>query len=113
MAWKVIPASSVDVDSPVSTTLMNWLRNNFNYLKSVLTDGASAPQGISTSTLTTSGDLIVGGAMNFNGTDINASQALNWNADTKFSSGASFDGTLSITDTNLDELNCMIHTRGY
>ncbi len=51
----------VATDAPVSTDLMTDISVNENYLKAVLTDGAAAPQSISTKNVTANGDLVVTG----------------------------------------------------
>lgn len=51
----------VATDAPVSTDLMTDMNVNVNYLKAVLTDGAAAPQNISTADITANGDLTATG----------------------------------------------------
>ena len=58
--WTEMDDTRVAVDAPVSTDLMTDLSINENYLKSAISDGASATQAISTSTVTTSGLASIG-----------------------------------------------------
>ncbi len=44
--WMIIGASEVDAKSPVSDNLNSKIKTNFDYLKSVLSDGAAAAQAI-------------------------------------------------------------------
>jgi hypothetical protein len=61
MAWVVIASGDVDAKSPISDTLMGNIKGDLDHLYSMLTDAGSAPEGISTSTLDTSGNATVGG----------------------------------------------------
>lgn len=63
MPYTAIVSTDVDAKSPITDDLMGDLAANDAYLKSTLTDGASAAQAISTSTLTTSGDATIGGTL--------------------------------------------------
>ncbi len=65
-----IPFTDIDdtrvaVDAPVSTDLMTDIVVNGNYLKAVVTDGATAPQGIVASDIEVTGDLLVDGNADF------------------------------------------------
>lgn len=57
--WIDMDDARVATDAPVSTDLMTDLTVNENYLKAVLTDGAAAPQSISTKNITANGTLTV------------------------------------------------------
>jgi hypothetical protein len=63
MPYTAIVSTDVDAKSPITDDLMGDLAANDAYLKSVLTDGASAPQAISTSSLTTSGNATINGTL--------------------------------------------------
>ena len=55
--WVDMDDARVATDAPVSTDLMTDISINENYLKAVLTDGAAAPQSISSLNITANGDL--------------------------------------------------------
>ena len=68
MAWTDIEEARTNAESPIDVALMDTrIRLNLDYLKAVLTDAGSAPQGISTTTLDTTGDVTVGGDANITG----------------------------------------------
>lgn len=74
MAWTAIPDGDRDAKSPVSDALFQKVDENLDYLKSVLTDGAAAPQDITVKGAEVTGDLVadqdvqVDGNMNVDGT---------------------------------------------
>ncbi len=55
MPWVVIAAGDVDAKSPVSDSLTGDIKNDLDYLKSTLTDGASAPQDLTVNKVTLKG----------------------------------------------------------
>ena len=57
----------VATDAPVSTDLMTDININVNYLKSAITDGASATQSISGKNITANGTLAVTGTSSLGG----------------------------------------------
>lgn len=65
--WTDIDDSRVATDAPVSTDLWSDTVVDLNYLKAVLTDGAAAPQSISTKNVTANGTLNVTGTGLFGG----------------------------------------------
>ena len=42
LIWTTIPVAMTDVDAPVSTTLMNYIKEDLDWLKGTLSDGAAA-----------------------------------------------------------------------
>lgn len=52
MAFTVIAAGDIDAKSPVQDDLMTDLKENDDWLMSAITDGASASQGLTVSTVT-------------------------------------------------------------
>lgn len=65
--WTDIEDFRVEVDAPVSTNLMTDIVVDLNYLKAVLTDGATAPQSIVTDDITAEGNVQVDGNLNVDG----------------------------------------------
>jgi hypothetical protein len=101
--YVVVPDSMVDVDAPVSTTLMNYVgKDNPEWLYSAISDGEDASQGITTSTLRTYGTATIGGDLTLNGDTIDSTAAaLKWECPTVFTKGAAFDGELTLMGINL------------
>lgn len=83
MAWSVIDSTEVDALSPISDDLMGKIDGNLDYLKSVVTDAGSSPQGISTTTLTAA-------------TLVNVGTDLDVGGDSQFDGNVTIDGTLSV-----------------
>jgi hypothetical protein len=104
----------VDVDSPVSTTLMTYIKEDLDWLKATLTDGAAAPQDVNSADLSVYGDLTVTGDTSFNGGDLLSGAAtLNWWPETKFQASATFDGNLTLTGLDLDMVVPLIQAEGF
>ncbi len=59
--WVDMDDARVATDAPVSTDLMTDMNVNLNYLKAVLSDGATAPQSISAKNVTVNGTFLTTG----------------------------------------------------
>jgi len=88
--WTNMDDTRVAVDAPVSTDLMTDMNINLNYLKSAITDGASATQGINTTTVQTSSTGIFGGAVTVSAGGIDVT------GDSRFRDDVQIDGNLDV-----------------
>jgi len=59
MAYLDISSLVVSANRPISEWLMNAIKNNSDYEKSILTNGASAPQDITSKFVSLTGSLTV------------------------------------------------------
>lgn len=87
--WVDMDDARVATDAPVSTDLMTDMNVNLNYLKAVLSDGATAPQSISAKNITANGTLDVTG-------------------DAQFDLDVNIDGTLTGGGVGLDDTIAML-----
>lgn len=93
---------------------MSYIKEDLDWLKSTLTDGAAAPQDVDSANLSVFGDLAVTGDTTIGGGDLYSGAAtLNWWPATKFQTSATFDGSLTLTGLDLSMLVPLIQAEGF
>lgn len=96
MSYTPITQAEVLYQAPITTQLFVKTRNNLDHIKSAITDGASALQGVNTSTITTSGKVRIGNNLYVHGGDVNGpTQQFNLAGDEKFNEDVSSNGYLT------------------
>lgn len=114
MPFTTIPASMVDVDSPVSTTLMTFIKEDLDYLKATLSDGASAPQDIVGKNITANGNLTATGDITVDGGNFfSSAPVFNFFPAISFNTSATFDFNLTFTGLDLDLVQNLIFAEGF
>jgi hypothetical protein len=112
--YTFIPDPMVKVDAPDSTTLRHYQRDNSNYLKSAIGDGANASQDINTNYLTVRSNLVVVGDTTLNGGSVNGSgPTLDFEPAISFNGGATFDTDVTLVQIDLGLLMPMIRAEGF
>ena len=112
--FATVSDAMVAQDAPVTSTLMSNLAiDNPNWLKSMMTDGANAAQGISASTLQTTGAAIFAGNLAVQAGSMQASGTLTWGAGSDFNNTATANANMTFVGVNLSKLQGMFFLNGY
>lgn len=67
MPFKVIDQACIEFNAPISDRLFGEIKEDLDYLKAVVSDGASAPQDIVGKNITASGNLSATGDLTVDG----------------------------------------------